>query len=94
MTANLSTRRVATTAWLVLVVATITTWLLARGGTASPIETVSLVMVIAAFKARLIVLHFMGLKHAPLPYRLIFEGWILAVTGFILAGCVFGIHVA
>ncbi len=92
--ATLSAQQVATSVWVVLVVATVTTWLLARGGAASPLETVSLVMVIAAFKARLIVLHFMGLKHAPLPYRLIFECWILAVTGFTLAGCVFGIRIA
>lgn len=94
MMARVTAQQGATLVWMVLVAATVATWLLARGGATSPIETVSLVMVIAAFKARLIVLHFMGLRHAPLPYRLIFEGWILAVTGFTLAGCVFGIRIA
>lgn len=88
---TMSPRRIATLVWAVLVVATVATWLLAHTGAASPLATVCLVMAIAAFKAWLIVLHFMGLKYAPLPYRLIFEGWILAVTGFILAGCVFAI---
>lgn len=92
MTAAISGRRLATAVWATLAAATVATWLLARGGAVSPVETVSLVMIIAAFKARLIVLHFMGLKHAPRPYRLIFEVWILAVTGFTLAGCVFGIR--
>jgi hypothetical protein len=91
MMARMSGQQVATLIWAVLVAATLATWMLARSGVASPLETVGLVMAIAAFKARLIVLHFMGLKHAPLAYRLIFEGWILAVTGFTVAGCVIGI---
>jgi caa(3)-type oxidase subunit IV len=88
--ANQGFRSVATLVWVVLVIATVASWWLSRGQAAAPAETVSIVMVIAAVKARLIILHFMGLKHAPLPLRLIFEGWAVAVTGFILVGTVFG----
>ena len=80
----------ATLVWGVLVTATVSTWLLARGRETSHAETVTLVMIIAAVKARLIVLHFMGLKNAPFPWRLIFEAWIVVVTAIILAGCLIG----
>ena len=87
-------RNLASLVWVVLVAATVASWWLARGQASAPAETVSIVMVIAAAKARLIVLHFMELKHAPLPLRVIFEAWIVAVTGFILAGTVFASRLA
>lgn len=41
------------------------------------------VLAISLFKVRLVILHFMEVAHAPLPLRLVFEGWLLcAMIGF------------
>lgn len=77
----------ATRVWLLLMAATIlTTWVLAKDGLPAQVATVAIV-VIAAIKVRLVLLHFMELRHAPLPLRLVFETWTLAVTGAIVALC-------
>lgn len=78
-------RDTATRVWLLLMAATIlTTWILTKDGLPARMATVAIV-VIAAIKVRLVLLHFMELRHAPLPLRLVFEAWTLAVTGAIVA---------
>jgi hypothetical protein len=46
-------------------------------------HAVVLVLLLAGFKARLVVLDFMELRHAPLPWRAALETWILAVVAII-----------
>jgi hypothetical protein len=44
------------------------------------------VVLIAALKVRLIVMHFMELRWRPRPWRMLFELWTLGVTAIILGG--------
>jgi len=68
-----------------LVLATCTsTWWLSQGGVAARVGTISIVLI-AAFKVRLVMLHFMELRHAPLAWRCVYEGWLLVCAGAILA---------
>lgn len=72
------------TIWLILMVATCaTTWWLSKDSVSAQVGTVSIVLI-AAFKIRLVLLHFMELRHAPTPWRLIFEAWVLIATAAIL----------
>lgn len=72
------------TIWLILMVATCaTTWWLSKDSVSAQVGTVAIVMI-AAFKIRLVLLHFMELRHAPTPWRLIFEAWVLIATAAIL----------
>jgi hypothetical protein len=72
--------------WIVLMLATCVTWWSAKGGAVPPIEATAIVMVVAAVKARLVILHFMKLKEAPPSWRLLFEGWVVLSTAVILGG--------
>lgn len=77
--------RPATAVWATLMIATCaSTWWLAKEAL-SPSTATLLIMLIAALKARLILIHFMGLGHAPLRWRLLFEAWIVVCTGAVLA---------
>jgi heme/copper-type cytochrome/quinol oxidase subunit 4 len=76
----------ATLVWIVLMLATCLTWWSAKGGAVPPIEATAIVMVVAAVKARLVILHFMKLKGAPPSWRLLFEGWVVVSTAVILGG--------
>lgn len=70
--------------WLFLTAATIvTTWALAKDNFDVTWSTVA-IMVIAAVKVRFVLLHFMELKHAPIPLRLVFEAWVVIVTAVVL----------
>lgn len=74
----------ASLVWLLLMMATcITTWGLSKDGVSPIVGTVA-IFLIAAFKVRLVLLHFMELRHAPLPLRLLFEAWALVATAAIL----------
>jgi caa(3)-type oxidase subunit IV len=73
-------KRVADLVWLGLVAATLAGWWLAEHQGAGH-WTVLLIMLIAAAKARAVVLHFMELGAAPLRWRLFFEAWVLLSAG-------------
>jgi heme/copper-type cytochrome/quinol oxidase subunit 4 len=76
--------RPASLVWLALMLATCTsTWWLSKDGVSTTTATV-MIMLIAAVKVRLILIHFMELGHAPIRWRLLFEGWNIACTAFIL----------
>lgn len=77
-------QRVIGFVWLLLMLATaISTW--AVSGESVPAHTAAVItLLIAAFKIRLVMLHFMDLRDAPLPVRGYFEAWILVVTAAIL----------
>jgi hypothetical protein len=77
-------RKPASLAWMVLMLATcITTWGLSTDAFLPTVATLG-TFLIAAFKARLVLLHFMELRHAPLPWRLLMEAWVVATTAAIL----------
>ena len=61
------------------------TWWLKSGASTSMIATVA-ILVIAAVKVRLVMVHFMELKYAPIKWRLFFEAWVVIFPGVILAG--------
>jgi heme/copper-type cytochrome/quinol oxidase subunit 4 len=75
----------ATRAWIILIVAAAFSWLLTERTSAVRIST-SLVMLIAAFKVRLVIAHFMELNWQPRPWRIVFEVWTLGITTIILGG--------
>ena len=47
-------------------------------------------LAIAYLKGRLVILDFMELRHAPLIWRSLIEGWLLLITGLILVFYVIG----
>lgn len=71
-------RNRAGVSWLVLVAATCASWLVGTGhGTGSMVAV--LVLAIAAVKIRLVGLDFMELRNAPLPLRVAFEIYCVAL---------------
>jgi heme/copper-type cytochrome/quinol oxidase subunit 4 len=71
--------------WAALIAATCTsTWWLSHDGVGASVGTAA-ILVIAAFKVRLVMLHFMELRNAPKAWRFVYEGWLLAATATILA---------
>lgn len=81
---RLSVRGVAVLAWLFLVGATLVTYRLVEGHRFGPEAALSMVMLIAAAKGRMIVLHYMELKHAPRHWRVAFELWVVLASSLIL----------
>ena len=79
-----SVNRAAVLTWAFLVIASIATGWLIGGQSLDAHWAVPLIFLIAVFKARVIVLHYMELKHAPLPWRLAFEGWVVIAASLIL----------
>jgi heme/copper-type cytochrome/quinol oxidase subunit 4 len=76
----------ASVVWLLLMLATCaSTWWLKSGAATSAVAT-AFIMLIAAFKVRLVIVHFMELGGAPWPWRLLFDGWIVVCTTVILFG--------
>ena len=80
-----SLRSPATMAWLTLVTATGTSWLLCQSGPSARLGATAAVLI-AAFKARIVIGHFMELGWWPRPWRIAFEVWVAVVTGIILGG--------
>jgi len=75
----------ATRVWLVLIAAAVLSWTLSENSTAVKVAA-SAVVLIAALKVRLIVMHFMELRWRPRPWRMLFELWTFGVTAIILGG--------
>ncbi|WP_420467698.1 cytochrome C oxidase subunit IV family protein [Panacagrimonas sp.] len=82
--ASLSVNRAAILTWAFLVGASVATWLLIENRGLDAAAAVASIMLIALVKARLIVLHFMELKHAPLRWRIAFELWVVVAASLIL----------
>ena len=77
-------RERVTFVWLALMVLTcVTTWGLSRD-LFSPAVAVVGIFLIAAVKVRYVMLDFMELRDAPIPVRVAFEAWPVAVTAMIL----------
>jgi hypothetical protein len=75
----------ATRVWIALMAAAVLSWMIAEHSTAIKVAT-STVVLIAAVKVRLIVMHFMELRWRPRPWRILFELWIAGVMAVILGG--------
>ncbi|HWS63454.1 MAG TPA: cytochrome C oxidase subunit IV family protein [Steroidobacteraceae bacterium] len=75
----------ATRVWLVLIAAAVSSWTVSEHSTAVKVAA-SAVVLIAALKVRLIVMHFMELRWRPRPWRMLFELWTFGVTAIILGG--------
>jgi len=73
----------ANRAWVVLVIATITTWYLGEVGAAGTFAIVAM-LLIAFVKGRLVILDFMELREAPTLWRALLEGWLIFVSSMIL----------
>jgi heme/copper-type cytochrome/quinol oxidase subunit 4 len=76
-------RLAITRAWGLLVLATVVVFALAENQAAAPLATIA-IMLIAAFKLRLVFLYFMELTGDAMPWRMFAEVWMLVVTGVIL----------
>jgi heme/copper-type cytochrome/quinol oxidase subunit 4 len=77
-------RKPASAVWFVLMALTCaSTWMLSKDAFAPTVATVG-IFVIAAFKVRLVMLHFMELRTAPTFVKLAFEFWIVVSTAVIL----------
>jgi heme/copper-type cytochrome/quinol oxidase subunit 4 len=77
-------RERVTIVWFVLMAATcISTWLLSKSAF-SPAVAVVGIFLIAGIKIRFVMLDFMELRDSPIPVRVAFEAWIVAVTCVIL----------
>lgn len=74
-----------TIVWLMLVLATAISWQLGHGtGLENRHLSGLVILLIAVLKARLLILDFMELRHAPMAFRIAVEGWSLA-TGIAMA---------
>jgi heme/copper-type cytochrome/quinol oxidase subunit 4 len=87
--------RAAVLSWLFLVLATLATSWVAEQHTLNARWAVTIVIVFAALKARVILLHYMELKHAPLAWRVAFELWgvvasLLMLVGWLLSDVEYG----
>jgi len=71
--------------WFVLIAATLISWRIGTGDAANPQLGTAAVFVVVFVKVRLIGLYFMELRDAPLPLRLLFEGYCLIVCSTLLA---------
>lgn len=67
-------RTAATPVWVALMAATALSV-----GVGGAHGTTVLILAVAFVKVRFIGLYFMELRHAPVPLRLAFEGWCLAI---------------
>jgi heme/copper-type cytochrome/quinol oxidase subunit 4 len=71
--------------WLLLVLATLASWLVTESAQAARLGATAVVLI-AAFKINMVAAHFMELGWQPKPYRIIVSGWILFVTLIVITG--------
>jgi hypothetical protein len=77
-------RKPVSIVWASLMLATYaTTWLLSNNSVTPEVATVTITLI-AAFKVRLVMRHFMEVRRAPPALRFVCDGWLLAVTALIL----------
>jgi heme/copper-type cytochrome/quinol oxidase subunit 4 len=70
--------------WLALIGATLISWWIGTDDAANPQLGTATVLIVVFVKVRLIGLYFMELRDAPLPLRLLFEGYCLIVCAALL----------
>jgi len=78
-------RHKITPVWFLLILATGLSWEFGHGVGFSDVRHATVaVMVISFIKVRFVALDFMEVRTAPLPLRLLFELWIVAVCSIII----------
>lgn len=73
--------------WALLTAVTVVSWLVSRdGGAAHQINSTvtTVVLLIAAVKAQLVIWHFMEVRRAPLWLRTVTSGWVIGLFGSML----------
>lgn len=73
-----------TVLWLVLMAATGVSLVSSESDRLSAGSASMLIMLLAYGKARLLLLYFMRVCDAPAAWRVMFEAWLLAITGMIV----------
>jgi heme/copper-type cytochrome/quinol oxidase subunit 4 len=86
MTAQLSDllKSRITLVWSLLIGATLVSWRVGTDGGLDAQLATTIVVLVAFIKVRLIGLYFMELREAPLPLRVIFEGYCAAVCTVVI----------
>lgn len=74
-----------TNVWIILILATLMSLTLAESALTGRVATTA-VILIAAFKVRLVLIHFMELESNVQPWRALLELWIGLVSIIILTG--------
>ena len=69
-----------TQVWLLLAALTGLSWWLAAGDDVTAIGLI----LLAFFKTRLVLLHFMELRTAPMPLRAMFEAWVMVICAIVI----------
>lgn len=79
---TLTTNRI----WAILLVATAVTYWLGESGLAghAGMAPILIMFALAFIKGLLVILDFMGLRHAPQLWRRLLVGWLLVVTSLIM----------
>ena len=69
-------------ALVVLLGATLCTWLIGETGAAGAVSMLA-ILLIGAIKARLVIIDFMGLRGVKFFWRAVLLGWLIVVLGLI-----------
>lgn len=72
----------ATVLWLLLIAATVLTWLVGERG-ASGALVVAFLAVLSFAKGSVVILEFMALRRAPLMWRVLTLGWMALIWALI-----------
>lgn len=70
--------------WILLMCATLASWLIGSNGDSLGVWSAAAILGFSFFKVRLVIQHFMEIKHAPWPLRLICEAWVLVTLSAML----------
>ena len=81
----MATSRRVTMVWLVLLAFTCGSSLVGAEMGAGSASATAIIIALALFKVRLIGIHFMEVRVAPAPLRLLFEGYVLVVYATLTA---------
>ncbi|AOE86763.1 cytochrome C oxidase subunit IV family protein [Pseudomonas sp. TCU-HL1] len=85
MSANV--RENVTAVWVLLLVITVGSWALGThllGESLGRILAPASILALALIKARLVILHFMEVRHAPAAIRQLCSAWLVVVFGGLL----------
>lgn len=74
-----------TAIWTILVSFTLVSLLIVEGTLLGPYSSIVIVLIAAA-KSRMVILHYMEAKHAPQHWRFLYETWNFAATAIIVIG--------
>ena len=88
-------RNPLTIVWALLTAVTAVSWLVSRdGGAAHQLNSTvtTVVLLIAAVKAQLVIWHFMEVRRAPLWLKAVTGGWVIVVVAAMLGVYFTGFH--